>query len=188
MQIIFIENVPISVFYSIQESWSFIGIMRAVKKEMSSEVSISLPQLQIGLSVSWKPCLNLCSRKWLKPSLDLVSNLTLLRLWQLKTLLPEGRINFKSLFLKMFQLSKLRIFRSNLFRSMTAEGKKEFRKKLYFTVNWEMLLVFLVLHLLTVTGRMLKRHFLENDFYNCFLYNIVSCTIFFFQGFSNLAY
>ena len=99
---------------------------------MSSEVSISLPQLQIGLSVSWKPCLNLCSRKWLKPSLDLVSNLTPLRLWQLKTLLPEGRINFKRLFLKIFKLSELRIFRSNLFDSMIAEGKKEFRKRLFY--------------------------------------------------------
>ena len=29
-----------------------------------AEVSISLPQLQIGLSVSWKPCLILCSQRW----------------------------------------------------------------------------------------------------------------------------
>ena len=79
-----------------------------------------------------KPCLKLCSRRWLKPSLNLVSNLTPLRLWQLKTLLPEGRLNFKRLFLKIFKLSELRIFRSNLFDSMIAEGKKEFRKRLFY--------------------------------------------------------
>ena len=28
------------------------------------DVSISLPQLQIGLSESWKRCFNLCSRRW----------------------------------------------------------------------------------------------------------------------------
>ena len=128
-----------------------------------AEVSLSLPQLRIGLSESWKPCLNLCSRRWLKPSLNLVSNLTPLRLWQLKTLLLEGRINFKTakLFLKIFKLSELRRFRSNLLHSMTAEGKKEFRKKLCFTLNWGMLLVFLVLYLLTVMGIMLKRYFGE---------------------------
>ena len=32
----------------------------------------------------------------------------------------------------MFKLSELRIFGSNLFHSMIAEGKKEFRKKLSF--------------------------------------------------------
>ena len=92
-----------------------------------------------------KPCLKLCLRRWLKPSLILVSNLTPLRLWQLKTLLPEGRIFYKRLSLK----------------TLTAEGKKEFRKKLCFTLNWGMLLVFFVLYLLAVMGMMLKRYFGE---------------------------
>ena len=126
-----------------------------------AKVSILLPQLQTGLSVYWKSCLNLCSRRWLKPSLNLVSNLTPLRFWQLKTLFPEGRINFKRLFLKIFKFSELQRFRSNLFHSMTPEGKKEFRKKLCFTLNCEMLLVFLMLYLLKVTEIMLKRHFGE---------------------------
>ena len=130
---------PINVSYSIQESWSFIGIMRTVKKDLS----ISLLQLQIGLSESWKPCLNLRSRRWFKPSLNLVGNLTPLGLWQLKTLFPEGRISFKRPFLKTFELSQLQIFSSNMFRSMTAEGKKEFGKKLCFILNWGMLLVFI---------------------------------------------
>ena len=74
-----------------------------------TDVSISLPQLQIGLSESWKLCLNLRSRRWLKPNLNLVNNLTPLGLWQLKTVLPEGRMKFKSVLLKIFKLSESRI-------------------------------------------------------------------------------
>ena len=50
----------------------------------------------------------------------------------MKTLLPEGRINLKRLFLKKFKISELRIFRSNLFHSITAEGKNEFLQKVMF--------------------------------------------------------
>ena len=71
--------------------------MQTVKKEMRP---ILLPKLQIVLSKSWKPCSNLCSRRWLKPSLNLACNLTPLGWWQLKTLLPEGGTNFKRLFWK----------------------------------------------------------------------------------------
>ena len=126
--------------------------------------------------------------RWLKPSLDLVSNLTPLRFWQLKTLLPEGCVNFERLFLKIFKLSELGIFRSNLFHLMTTEGKKEFRKKLCLTLNWEILLVFLVLFVLTVTGLTLNIVFLENYGYKLYRSGIVSCTIFFFQGFPNLVH
>ena len=51
------------------------------------------------------------------------------------TILPEERINVKGLFLKIFKLSELQIFTSNLFHSVTANGRKEFRKKLCFTLN-----------------------------------------------------
>ena len=50
----------------------------------------------------------------------------------MKTLFPEGRINFKRLFLKTFKLSELRTFRSNLFLSMTTEGKKIILTKIMF--------------------------------------------------------
>ena len=123
------------------------------------DVSVSLPQLQIGLSESWKLCLNLCSRRWLKPNLNLVNNLTPLGLWQLKTVLPEGRVKFKSVFLKIFKLSELQIFMSSLFHLITAEGKKEFWKKLCFTLNRGILLVFLVLYVLTEVGIILNRYF-----------------------------
>ena len=82
------------------------------------DVSILWPQLQIGLSESRKPCLNLYSRRWLRPSLSLVSNLIPLGLWHLKTLFPEGHINFKSLFLKINKFSELHIFWSSLFHSL----------------------------------------------------------------------
>ena len=123
------------------------------------DVSVSLPQLQIGLSESWKLCLNLCSRRWLKPNLNLVNNLTPLGLWQLKTVLPEGRMKFKSVFLKIFKLSELQIFMSSLFHLITAEGKKEFWKKLCFTLNRGILLEFLVLYVLTKVGIILNKYF-----------------------------
>ena len=63
----------------------------------------------------------------------------------------KGRTNFKRPFLKVFKLSELRMFRSSLFHSMTVEGKKELWIKLCSTLNWEMLLVFLVFYLFTVT-------------------------------------
>ena len=108
-----------------------------------ADVSMSWPQLQTGLSESRRPCWNLCSQRWLRPSLSLVSNLTSLRLWHLKTLFLQGRINFKSFFLKIFRFYELHIFWFSLFHSITTEGKKEFWKNVCFTLNWEILLHFL---------------------------------------------
>ena len=122
---------------------------------------MSLPQLQTGLSESRKLCLNLCSRRWLISSLSLVSNLTLLGLWHLKTLFPEGPIKFKIFFLKIFRFSELHIFWSNLFHSVTTEGKKFFWKNLCFTLNWVMLLAFLMLYGLMEVGITLNRYFGE---------------------------
>ena len=65
---------------------------------------MSWPQLQIGLSESRKPYLNLCSRRWLKPTLSLVSNLTLLGLcnWIMTFEKTASRrmYKFQKLFLK----------------------------------------------------------------------------------------
>ena len=110
---------------------------------------MSWPQLQIGLNEPRKPCLNLCSQRWLRPSLTLVSNLTLnltLGLWQLKALFPEGRTDFKSFFLNIFKFSELCIFWSSLFQ------------KLCFTLNWGLLLAFLVVYGLTEVGIKLNRY------------------------------
>ena len=121
-------------------------------------VSIFWPRLQTGLSESRKPCFNLCSRRWLRPSLSLVSNLIPLGLWHLKILFPEGRINFKSFFLKINKFSELRIFWSSLFHSITTEGKNEFWEKLCFTLNWGILLAFLVFYGIMEVGIILNRY------------------------------
>ena len=80
--------------------------------------SISKPQLQNGFKESWKLCLNLCSRKWLKPSRSLVINLIPLGLWQLKRLLADGLINFRILFLKTLKLLEFLTLWSSLFHSI----------------------------------------------------------------------
>ena len=119
---------------------------------------MSWPRLQVGLSESRKPCLNLCSWRWLRPILSLVSNSIPLGLWNLKTLFPEGRINFKSFFLQINKFSELLIFWPSLFHSITTEGKSEFWKKLRFTLNWGILLEFLVLYGLMEVGIILNRY------------------------------
>ena len=43
--------------------------------------------------------------------------------------------NFKILAVDRLKLSNLRIFKSNLLHSIIADGKKEFFKKLCFTLN-----------------------------------------------------
>ena len=88
--------------------------------------SISKPQLQNGFKESWKLCLNLCSRKWLKPSRSLVINLIPLGLWQLKRLLADGLINFRILFLKILKLLEFLTLWSSLFHSIIVDGKKKY--------------------------------------------------------------
>ena len=71
--------------------------------------SISKPHLQNVFKESWKLCLNLCSRNWLKPSRSLAINLIPLGLWQLKRLLADELFNFWILLLKYWNcLSFLR--------------------------------------------------------------------------------
>ena len=66
------------------------------------EVDSTSPRhLHNGFSESWKLCLNLCSRRWLRPRRSLVRNLIPCRLWHSNTLLIEGLINFRMAFLKV---------------------------------------------------------------------------------------
>ena len=88
--------------------------------------SVSKPQLQNGFKESWKLCLNLRSRKWLKPSRSLVINLIPLGLWQLKRLLGDGLIKFKILFLKILKLLEFLTLWSSLFHSIIVDGKKKY--------------------------------------------------------------
>ena len=96
---------------------------------------MSSPQLQIAWRVSWKLWRNLCSRRWLRPSLDLIINLIPLGLWQLKIVFEDGLINLKILFLKAEKVLEFFISRSKLFYSMTVDGKKRIYKKNMFTTE-----------------------------------------------------
>ena len=57
-------------------------------------------QLQNGSRESWKLCLNLCSRKWLSSTLNLVSSLIPWGLCTLDVLLGLGLLNLRICFLK----------------------------------------------------------------------------------------
>ena len=72
-------------------------------------VSISKPQMQIGLSVSKKLCLNLCSLKWLRPTCRRVSKISRFGWLTLKTSLLRGLIRFKIFFLKVEYEGELQI-------------------------------------------------------------------------------
>ena len=90
--------------------------------------SVSKPQLQNRFKEFGKLCLNLCSRKWLKPSHSLVINLIPLGLWQLKRLLADGLINFRIFFLKILKLPEFLMLWSSLFHSIIVDGKSFWKK------------------------------------------------------------
>ena len=77
----------------------------------------------------------------------------------MKTVLPEGRKNFKRLFLKIFKFFELRIFRSNLFHSMTAEGKKGISKKAMFYFKLRNVISISCVISSTGNGNNVKRYF-----------------------------
>ena len=72
-------SILLKLLRTVQRSLLYKGQWR--KKWVAD--STSLPQLHIGLIESWKLCLNLCSRKWLRPSRILVIYLIPKGLWQL---------------------------------------------------------------------------------------------------------
>ena len=116
-----------------------------------------IPQLQIGLRVSWKLCRNLHSWRWLRSNFNLVINLTPLGLWQLKIEFEDGLINFKILFLKAEKVLEFLIFKSKLFHSMTVDGKKEFIKKICLSLKRGILQLILVLYAWLTLGSILER-------------------------------
>ena len=80
----------------------------------------------------FRPCLNLCYRKWLRPRRRLVINLIPLGLWQLKKLLADDLINRSILFLKTLKLLEFLMLWSSLFHSTIVDGKKELLNKVLF--------------------------------------------------------
>ena len=119
-------------------------------------VLICRPQLQNGSRESWKLCLNLCSRKWLSPTRNLVSSLIPWGLCTLNVLLGLGLINLRICFLKALTDSEFRILLSSLFHSITVDGKKEFQKYSCLTLNKRMLLWFRVVHVDKTFGDYMK--------------------------------
>ena len=110
----------------------------------------------VRLSESWKLCLNLCSQRWLKPNLNLVNNLTLLGLWQLKTVLSEGRMKFKS-DLKISSFLNCEYLGPVCSIRLPQKEKRNFERN--YTLNREILLLFLALYVLTEVGIILNRYF-----------------------------
>lgn len=54
-------------------------------------ISLPLPQMQMGIVVSLKPCLDLCSMRWFKPRRNLVNSFVPYRLLISKLLFGEER-------------------------------------------------------------------------------------------------
>ena len=92
------------------------------------------------------------------PTRSRVISLIPLGLLQLKTLLGEGLINFRILFLKSTKLFEFRGVGSKLFYSIIVEGKKEFLKKLCLILKQGMLSTFLIAYAWVFSGISLKRY------------------------------
>ena len=88
-------------------------------------ISVSKSQIQIGLSVFKKLCLNLSSLKWLRSKWRRVRKMSPFGWLTLKTLLLHSFIKFKIFFLKIKYEGELPISKSNLFHSINADGKKK---------------------------------------------------------------
>ena len=125
-----IYEIVINIFYDAQKSKSFSNIRGAVKKIAVD--SIIKPPLQNRSKESWKLCLNLFSRKWLRLSRSFVINLIPLELSLLEKLLADGLQNFRILFLKILKLPELLILWSSLFHSMLTKRKSFLKKYVLF--------------------------------------------------------
>ena len=82
----------------------------------------------MGFILSLKPCLKLCSLRWLQPRRNLVNRFIPYGLQISKILFGEGLINSKSLFFKMLIFSEFITSRLSLFHSIVEEKKKRVSK------------------------------------------------------------
>ena len=119
--------------------------------------STSVPHLQIGLKESWKLCLNLCSRKWLRTVHSLVTSLIPLGLWKLKKLLKVGVMNCRIFLFKNVKTVFTPKISIELVPFNTTRKKNEFLKKLCFVLNKGVLSIFLVLKAKCRCGTILAR-------------------------------
>ena len=77
------------------------------------------------------------TKKWLKPSLILVSSFNSSKFWVEEIPSGSGLINFSVKFLITWHEDELRILISRLFHSVVTAGKKEFFKILVFKLKKE---------------------------------------------------
>ena len=70
----------------------------------------------------------------------------------------DGLLNFKIFFSTAEKVLKVLIFKCKLFLSMTVDGKKEFKKKLYLPLKREILSLLLVLYVVLTLGSILERY------------------------------
>ena len=88
----------------------------------------TVPQSQIGFTVSRKLSLNVWNRRWLNPSRIIAISFKPLGLWNWKVLFAKRLMKANMRFLKSARLSDFLILESNLFHSVAIEKKKEFLK------------------------------------------------------------
>ena len=95
-------------------------------KKLGKTVNAIL-QVQQGFNMSLKPCLNLCSRWWLKPNRNLVNNFIPIDSLVLKVFLLAG-LSLNNILQNRLYKVELRMSGSNLFYSLMTSGMKEFLK------------------------------------------------------------
>ena len=102
-----------------------LGMRKLVQWRKKCTVdSISLRHLHKRFKVSWKQCLSLCWWRGLRPRRNLVRSLIPRGLWISRILLAQGRMKFRSFFLKVLRLAEFQMLRSSFFHSVIAEGKQ----------------------------------------------------------------
>ena len=129
--LVFVKEPSILLINCAQEGVPLISKQGAVKKKVRICFNIKATRTRWGFRLSWKLCLNLCSREWLRPRRSFVRYLIPLQLWQLNTMFGDGLINFNKFFLKTLRLAVLRRLGTNLFHSIIVDGKKFFEKVIF---------------------------------------------------------
>ena len=132
-----------------------------MKKEMTWSF---VQQLRLGLIESWKVCLSLSLRMWLKTSFNLVNNLTPLVLLPWKNWFQKEVWTLEDFSWRYSNFLNVEYFKySSLFNSITAEWKKE--KKISVSVscfswhtqnNFEYLIQNMILQAIRVYDSMLE--------------------------------
>ena len=140
-----------SIFLTVLRRISLLFWNRGKWAEKCGYDSTSVPHPQIGYKESWKLCLNLSSRKLLRPLCCLVKSWIPLRLWQLKKLFKFDLSNYKNFFFFKCEIG------SNLFYSEIVEGKYKLLRKFCLILNKGTLSTFLVLKAVFLYGTKLKK-------------------------------